>query len=686
MKINFENLLYDFNNNCKKFPKLKDIKTSFCSDNVNNTNINLIGLNKYNNEVKLHLSFRFSSNLIERFNLNNFINFNTLSNNFVLYTSELSLMGAKEINDTDLINILESLNDANSKDISNLFNATLIKTNRNLTNGTDSYYYELLLSNNDTQYNFIKCHGLFESAKLYSNTLNKEIGFTITTNTLKGFKNVSDWSNAFKNCIFHKNLPLNMFNQMINSSIEKPYEISNYNNKISDVSYMFSNVKLDNTPESSSWFEYNWVWDETDSNYNGYYNNGVELNGSYHYDIKTLVSLRLDNPASYDKTLINPETHEYTYGLNIVKNLILPWDIFYGCRQDAILDNFISGSDFEGILPSLLFAGRLKKIQFKNVFNGVLVIPNKEPRKYHVLTKGIYNNNDLYHVWCNAYVFIPSGFTGAELLNEAFNFKMLMPNSEHSINTESLATQYYELNNDNNQLEIYFIFKNDSFDKQTLQSMKSSLPRVIEERMYDDNGQYTGTRSIYNIDSRKNDGISFSMTWNNRYDYGIHYYMNLYDIPLPDSTDENYPYVENDVINSSLTGLAFTGLLESMQNTMFNSDIMGLLYGALVPITTNINNIIINGLNTSLCQIGSGSLGYDGISYNIILPINGSSNGGYTYALSFISSATTTISIKNIQNQNPQSLENYINDYNGSNTNRVSKEIIDPNTNQPYSS
>lgn len=660
--IDFENLLYEFNENSNgtiKFPKLSQIVNSFNSENINNTNCNLIGLKEYP-LVKLTQSFIFSNQMIDRFNITNFINFEgTLQNNFSLYTAEGSLGGAKEIDDTDIIKILKKLNEVNCKDISSLFSNTIIYTDRDIID----YNYELELSETNIIYNFTKCHKLFESSKLVNRNSGEEIGFTITQNTLKGFKNVTNWSNAFENCILHKNLPLNMFNLMMNKPQYEghPYVIDNYETKISDMSGMFRNVKLDKKPGSSSWFEYDW-----NSNDPGFsYNNNVQLDGSYHYDIDTLVGIKIDNPTSYDKTLIN--ANEYIYGTNITKNLILPWDIFYGGISSVNVDGFIESSDFEGILPSNLFAGRLQSNMFKNTFKETLVIPNKVGT-VNIQTKMKYELPDLGEAKdCNAYIFVPSGFTKSQQLNESFNFKVLLPNSKHVLEDESDPT----ILSDN--LETYFIFNYDSFDINTLKSLKNSLPNVVSETIPLENGEYT-ERSIYKIDTRKNDNLDKFWSFNTRWDYGIHYYLNLYKGVL--NTVDTY-------IDPNETGLSFTDLRTSMRNTMFNSDIMGLIYGALVsshdpaaPI--DIVNIQTGNDNTYLCQCGSTNKS-NGISYNIILPLNGGTNRYYEKALEITAGSTIYIAEHNIYNKHRQSLENYCKGYTNS---RIQEETIDINYQQ----
>lgn len=662
IEVNYDKLLYDTE---LKFKNLQSIEYSFNSNNINCYNCNNIGLNKYFN-VTVNNSFNFSNDLINRFSIKNFINFDNLGSysNFELYTTKNSLSGAKILNDSDIIYILSELNNIGCKDISYLFANTEIHTTIN------NYDYELILSNNDNQYNFTICSHLFESSKLL-NIFNEEIGYTIISNSLKAFKKVTNWSYAFANCILHKNLPLNMFNKLINSDLEKPYIISNYEFNIDDLSYMFNNVKLDGKPGSQSWFDYDWTTNDPTYSYNG----GVKLNGSYHSDIKTLVDLILYNPLSYDKTLkVNSET-EYNYGTNIIKNLILPWDIFYGCKSNANIEGFISNSDFEGILPTLLFPGRLSKKAFKNVFYNTLVIPNYIG-KYLIRTKSSYkNNNSLRYALCNTYAFVPSNFTSIEVLNEAFNFKVLLPNSEHK---DSDNNGYLET--ENNELELYFIFNKDSFDKQSLSLMTNSLPIVLSQNIENK------ARIIYNIDTSNiyNDASVFSdKIFNSRYDYGIHYYMSLYDTEEgTDPNGENEDINGNKyVIDNNKTGLTFNsnGLLNSMKYTMFNGDMMALIYGSILNNSINLMSIQRSGNNSSLCTFSGYSNSGINLSYNIILPLNGSTNNWYEYAFATPRN-NISISKKNIYNKNSESLKNYIN----INTNKFKEEINDPNTGQSY--
>ena len=252
-------------------------------------------------------------------------------------------------------------------------------------------------------------------------------------------------------------------------------------------------------------------------------------------------------------------------------------------------------------------------------------------------------------------------------------------------NLEPLGFTFASENKENTKL-IEALFKidkieytnKDSFNKDSLSLMTNSLPIVSAQNIEDKE------RIIYNIDTSNiyNDASGFSdKTFNSRYDYGMHYYISLYN-----TEEGTEPNGENEdingnkyVIDNNKTGLTFNGLLDSMKYTMFNGDMMALIYGSILNNTINLMQIQHSGNNSSLCTFSSYSNSGIGLSYNIILPLNGYTNSWYEYAFATPRN-NISISKKNIYNKNSESLNNYIK----INENKFREEIIDPNTGQSY--
>lgn len=677
--IDWSNLLYDYTSGISgqiKFKNLKLVSYSFNSDNKLNTNYSLIGLNKLNiSEIRLYNSFNFSVLSNEKISITDIIDYETLSDyNPILPWHETlnSLSGAKTIDEVNIIPLLKLLDRKKCVSINNLFKDTYIIVDENKTN-----INELILSDNLSVYQYFRnCISLFENAKFIDNNGNI-YGFEITKDSLASFNKVINWSRAFYGCTLHKNLPLNMFNL---KSLDKDYVIGYYDAKILDLSSMFENTKLDST---ESWFNYDWTTEDINK-----YNNGVQLNGSYRYLIKTLTGLTLTNPKSIDRRVTELGTY---YGENIIHNLILPWDIFYGCTLGCNINNFISNSDFEGILPSNMFPqnSRISNLFINNVFKNTLVVPNYVNEvvieyKYALSTQSI-----SYYTACHAYVFVPKNFTNTTYLINAFNFKMLLPNSE-SLDTNFSDPSLFDNSNytvkNNDQIELYFVLRKDSVNFSNLSSIKNFLPidEVITE--INEDTMESKTISLHHIDlsidtNRVISQSGVDVGFNAKTDYGIHYYMYFNDDPyngaelLKHIDDASYPWIEkiiqideqhsetiyltlNRNNSDSDTGLPLAANTKLLYSTIFNEDIMSFAYGPIISTSLNIGSIQpINGAEPFI----SISEPWSDFSHNIVLPLN-ERNGSACYENVFrTSSYRKTLDLSNIFNEHEQSLINYDN-------------------------
>jgi len=659
--VDYADLLYDHTTNKFKFPKLKSIKNSFNNLNKYSINFNRIGLYEYDmSKLTLYNSFNFSNENIEKMNITQIINFDTFANNSLLpwHDSIYSLNGAKEIYESDLLILLKKLNTKKCITLNNLFKNTNIiidddKVNKN----------ELILHSSDIvePYIFRACNGLFKNAKLVDRN-NVEYGIEITSNTLSKFTNVETWTEAFMGCTLHKNLPLNMFNLKTGLG---DYKIDYYTEKHKNLSLMFADVKLDS---NESWFNYNWTPEDYTK-----YNNGIELNGSYRKNITTLEGTVISNYECKDNYVQNGIT---VYGEHIVKNLILPWDIFYGCTSNCNIDGFIANSEFEGILPTNLFPKNTKlyNLSFSNTFKDVLVIPNfVNDIIIEYVNKSLANT--VCYVKCPGYVFIPEYFTNSTDLTCSFNFKMLLPNSEsldrvNSDKIHNIPNNGINKTIDNvDSIELYFVLQDNSVSFGNLTSIKDFLPYDNVITLYDELNQTTIEKSLHTLDTsiRANQDNIF----NARTDYGIHYYMYL-NKELLSTSDSSYPWVEviikdstdNDVTiyeafnkDETDTGLPIVNNTKLLYDSIFNDDIISFTYG----------NIITRGFNLYNVQPISGSSPFINISAiwsdfgkNIILPLNERGAGVYyDNVFNLGSNLVKHISIDNIDRKQQTSLDNY---------------------------
>ena len=669
--IDWEGLFWDSINDTKRFPHLTRIYNSFNNGNKNSTNYNAIGIKNIINDLSVFensLNFSIESN--ERYNISDLIDFDHINNNFKLPYINNNLSGAKQVNETEIVQILQVLSQNNCTNISKLFENTIIYLDNNKS---DSDKNKLILSNDDvTTYTFKVCSHLFDGAKFIDQETNDLYGFEITGDTLSAFTKVEDWSYAFNNTTLHKNLPINMFNLMNeNGNYKETYDA--YNHPITNLSYMFNNVKIDS---GITWFdfesEFGHKW--TQSDYVNY-NDGIELNGSYHNEIYTYYKPILSNPLTKDVRIEYDADNKpiYHYGENIVKNLILPWDIFYGCKSYANIENFISNSDFEGILPAKLFRGYAKELIINNTFANVLVIPNYV-NKYLIKTRinGMTNSDidinterNSYFMLVPGYVFIPNNFTSSTGLSNAFTFKLLLPNSGYTsdfvevdenidgTNSNTYHTSVKIQNGvDPNICEVYFIFQGDSDNSSikigNINYMENMLP-VNNIYSYMDDNDNLVQRALHIIDMTIIHNINLANNGNDigfspRKDYDIRLYMYLNKELLSEvtcdgtdnwvwprlmsATEEGDKFIGlYNCISPTQTGLPLGGNTKLFKQQLFNNSILSFLYGALVNDKFNLTSLgIPDEKSKYIMQLNSE---WDDFSHNIILPIN--YNGGQYY-------------------------------------------------------
>ena len=646
----------------KRFPNLTSIYNSFNNENINSTKYDNIGLNKLDmSNLELTSSFNFSPKSIEKYDLFNIINFNTItSKNYPWQETRQSLNGAKYIDKSKIINLLTTLNTQKCKNISSLFANTDIYVNES---ESDADINKLKLSEENTPYGFLVCEKLFMNSRFIDKDNQKVYGYEITADTLKAFTNVYDWAEAFKNTTLHKNLPLNMFN--LKHDDDSEYLAVNYEHKITNLTGMFENTVIDS---NKTWFEYDWA--NGDIKYNG----GIALNGSYKYKIHTLNGYEITNPETKDIE-INTENNTKIYGQNIIKNLILPWDIFYACANGCLINKFIANSNFEGILPSLLFPAEngLNKLRPENTFENTLVIPNYVG-SYLIKSKLINTEkSEDYIMPVKTYVFIPENFTATEYLSNGFNFKMLLPNS---------AAQNYQLpfndqnntiilpNNDNddvNNVEQYFILQNESVNISVLQTIQNFLPNDYATSYYDEGNSVSVTISLHTNIANILKPTEIH-DYRPREDYGIHYsiYLSAANKGRPiDANTENWNKVEDywktivisdKLLNKKDYGLPLSGNTKLLYNQIFNRSIISFCYGAIIS-EYNLGNL--NNIPTA-DYIMELSDWWADFCYNIILPLNNINETKYYEKIVNPVTYEWHLNTRNIIDGEQKSLEFYI--------------------------
>ena len=607
LNINWEGLLINEDGN-SRFPNLSNISYSFNHENKNDIGFNNIGFEKIIDLDKTDITIYSSFNLYNKNEPVDYEIFHKLNLKFnTILINDSSLNMYKTCTNDDLIKYIEDYNNAQIKTLNYVFSKLVLKVD-------ESDYHILELDSKLNTYVFTQMKYAFSSLSCTNN-----VPLIIDKNTLRSFTNVIYWDYAFSNILLYKNLPLNMFN--LRNSIASSYYPSDYSQKIISMQYMFSNIKI----TKETWFAHENYEDLSIEDYNS------PLEGSYKYKIYTYVNNEyLYNPKCVD---IENTSDFSSYGKHIINHLILPFDVFYGCTAQCNIEGCFANSQFEGIMPDRIFKNtainNYDNASFKYTFKNLLVIPNKvynkntsfnidtnkDKFKFNILdengsTLGLYdninntfvklstidytdpdiNNINLYMTgkYMYVYSFIPSEFTNIVDLNNAFNFKILLPNSP-------------DINNEDSDQEAYSIFMYDSIGTYNeenfsnriglITNLISALPgsnitlhNVIEEI----NGTFT------TFDPTK-------------------YYNILYFIMLPDTSQLVKKITNTDTYEiSNYNQETYFGLdrihlgfeyINSIKlkttfmknaSSLFNSNLSMFLYGAYINVSSDNNFINFN--------------------------------------------------------------------------------------------
>lgn len=609
LKINWKNLfiIIKNNENYPKLPNLMSIDNAF-NHKENNENVDKIGL-KYltkKQDKKQDIS------LFNALNINNescpidysdIHELNKLTKKIIVSDNSLSLY--KTINEENLKTYLieYNSNEYKIKNLNYIFSNVILQLN----DASDNY--ELILDKNaNTSYDFTSMSHAFENFKVKNKT-GIPIPFYISQRTLRSFNKVTMWDSAFAKVTLYKNLPLNMFNQLINNDLapNKKYLASNYNHIINSMNNMFSNVRITN----ESWFAHEDYNDICDSNgsiktIKSDYNSPLE--GSYHQVITTnYLGTNLSNPISVD---CREEGTNKIYGENIVNHLVLPFDIFFACTAQCNIDGCFADSDFEGIMPDKIIndsAVNNSNNRFISTFKNLLIIPNKvyitdshtnQLRNYgYRLLDGdgkSLNESLNYNkpIELPTYVFVPSSFASKiSDYEQAFNFKIILPNSIRS-------------NGSSNQQEVYFIFKYDSLN---LSNSGTNLFKSMP-----------GTEQVGFMENLFNQKLNGSGDIVNTFD-NTQYHNILYGMMLPDTSKIEITYNETQVNKEESYGLdradfgfEYNDALQMAFDTygnIFTDKLVTLLYGYIVNEYDGNQNTFKNFfINNKLSVLSSGEI------------------------------------------------------------------------------
>ena len=663
VNVNWDGLFVKYdesNNKVARFPRINRIDRSFIHKNKNDIGFNGelgIGIEYINESTEIKNSLCFD-------NVNSLVDFNVFDHfnnwNKTIYNSESALNMYKQLDEDKIVEILNNYNDANILKLDYIFNKTTILTN------SETYYALKLSDDSNTPYKFTSMSHAFEDMKCKNKTTDVEIPILIDTASLHCMNKVTNWSYSFKNVNLYNNLPLNMFNLKSNTG---DYVVGSYSKIISNMEHMFENVKISN----QSWFAHE-NYDIDITQYNSV------LDGSYSSEIDTAeMNIKLLNPRSVDKTILGTNVK---YGENIKTHLILPFDIFYGCVGNCNIQYCFANAQFEGIMPDKLFKGteinNNDGAYFANTFLNLLVIPNKiGDYTYEVLDS---SGQPKTPQSIPTYLFIPSEFTKINNLMEAFNFKILLPNSINS-NTETSIK------------EAYSLFNYDSFGEYVNGEFKNYIGSI--STLVDGLPGTSDNFLSYVISNTLLERYDSSL---NNYSFNPTAYYNLfYFMMMPNMDDINANEYGLKILNRFNLGFKYESSLTFKQTlqergNIFNYYIMTILYGSLMTFKDEDSNFQQFNISKMLdskesggaafINIHSGTVkGYDLNSENInvekvynkmgvakfaILPNLGTTDEKWKYAINIVTNLSTEkLLLTNLNFETSNGLDMYRTMYDG---------------------
>ena len=662
------------------FPNLNSVYLSFnrtidSSDLLvrSNYNINLDkwGLNLLNQKLDVFTSFNFT--LTTPIYYENIVNLSIPEYKHLVPVTANEFNMSKYLYENSFIELLDLTSKNNVVNLDFKFKDLIILKD-SINNNLFTTYDE---NTTEVKYKFTSCSHTFENIQ-FKTSINDAniIPIVFDQNSLKYFTNCINWDYAFSGITMAKNLPLNLFNKHISGD----YTPNNYVNNISSMEGTFSNVRILSTETYFKHEDYPEICIGNNLDVDKY-NNGDVLDGSYHSDVKIsgirLSNITLDNPKSLNKRKdINGKT---IYGEDLINHLIVPFDIFFGCTAGVNITYCFSNSDFEGILPSrLLDNNKLTPLNY--TFNNLLVIPNHIYNEYNKdfiyletrLLDGLteLENNAIKkylkidnawsvnsdHDWYqrhNTYLFVPRYFTECNSLNNAFNFKVILP--------KSIANG--DGNNHNEFYEFYFIFTDKSINNISLINFEKSLPGV-NQYVYDgliENNQIYELQYIdkNSIDNRSLSIDDFPTEFDSRAFSNIHYSLMLNEPSL--SNNQNFTQTDSESLTRVITnkirtdvannintdpteyGISYLNfgmtLTENLRATKLSNFmdklIMRFLFGSIFKPNSDYSLVelgIYNSDNDSL--YGVIFSGVEAISRYLQLPLQSSPNNGYDKVMS----------------------------------------------------
>ena len=611
------------------FPNLGIIRNSFnrsigteTTYNKINDNIDNWGLDK-KLEVINTIKNSFNIALTTPINYNNVINLNIDAYHGIVPATETEFNMPKYIEENKFINILKESNNSLLSLDYKFYNIVILKADEN-DNEFKTHDADVTIP-----YKFQSCNYAFTGMKFKTSISGESIPIKLTSDSLKYFTNCGKWDYAFANITLAQNLPLNLFNQ---HNVSTEYTPANYTNKISSLEGTFSGIRIDSPYTYFRHEEYDDICIEE----NGIkklnvdlYNNGDVLDGSYNpiVEITGLLdtsNLLINNPKCKNYKMVDSE--KVYDGEDLKTHLILPFDIFWGCGNNANVKKCFANSDFEGILPSRLLE-KNKDSVLNNTFNNLLVIPNRITNSYGQdyiylenflldmntiptisanLMDGVLNylrTNDAEQTYINnfdnlgdpllikdlrnteyekvnyiiyqrhkTYVFVPRGFTSQVSLDNAFTFKVILPKSVANVDKDLTENLY------NSLYEHYFVFTDNSIPEKSIISIKSALPGASQ---LVSNGQNDNDYELYYIDPTLgiNDGKdNVPSILNSRKYHNIHYSLMLRE---PDDNNQNFTETDPVALTKAIvrkirqdidTDSIYTGNINYFENSLGSGD------------------------------------------------------------------------------------------------------------------
>ena len=338
----------------------------------------------------------------------------------------------------------------------------------------------------------------------------------MTSDFLKYLPKIKKAKAAFRNTFWANPIPWDFFNKQeevlgrsvyVKNSQDEFISAtligSEYRKELQDINECFASIKLNGNIAWDPGASYNrrrepWTIEGEDGVfYDSYYETpgGEEIINWPWIDSLEVVECALPPEAPWIPSNVGVEWSNPVIS-NAGKGLFVSPDIFSACATGCNVTSCFSASSytndknqevFTGVIPNHLVWPLGKSSDLSNIMSNLNILPR------------LYGTHATEEVLNKYYYFVPSNYTTRVSLDNAFNFKMLLPKENRKVGS-------------NTEKDLYYILLSDSLPK-NIESLNSSFPSAstVISQQWAWNGTYYVIDPEHPEIKARQDGIYYSI-------------------------------------------------------------------------------------------------------------------------------------------------------------------------------